>query len=116
VGGPEFERNGTPAPGAITSDRPHQAPGFAISGSHADIGNKHRKPIELSPAVARNFVCAALNLERRTELGAPSHRLRGDAIAAELMAVLRKFQAPRERPLHIVDVREMFLQMRDQVG
>jgi hypothetical protein len=40
-------------------------------------------------------------------------RLSKRAIAAEQMTVLQKYQAPRAKPLRLVDVREMFLQMTE---
>lgn len=68
------------------------------------------KPIELPPAVARAFV--------RDMHGffAEKDPIKRDAIAAEQMTVLRKYQAPPEKPLRIIDVREMFVQMRGRSG
>jgi hypothetical protein len=68
-----------------------------------------RKPIELPPAVARRFV------EHMVAFFAETDPIKRDAIAAEQMTVLQQYQGPREKPLRVTDVREMFMQMRDQV-
>ena len=39
--------------------------------------------------------------------------IKRDAIAARQMSALRQYQQPREKPVRIPDVKEMFLQMRD---
>ncbi len=39
--------------------------------------------------------------------------IKRDEIAGRQMSVLRQYQAPREKPVRILDVKEMFLQMRD---
>jgi hypothetical protein len=36
-----------------------------------------------------------------------------DEIAGRQMSVLRQYQGPREKPVRIPDIKEMFLQMRD---
>jgi hypothetical protein len=41
--------------------------------------------------------------------------IKADAIAARQMAVLQKFQGPREWPVRVPDIKETFLQMRDQI-
>jgi hypothetical protein len=66
------------------------------------------KAIELPPGVARHFV------EHMHAFFAETDPIKRDAIAAEQMTVLQKYQGPREKPLRIIDVREMFLQMREQ--
>jgi hypothetical protein len=42
--------------------------------------------------------------------GSPIKR---DEIAGRQMSVLRQYQGPREKPVRIPDIKEMFLQMRD---
>ena len=66
-----------------------------------------RKPIDLPPAIARAFVAD------RLAFLAESNQIKRDEIAGRQMAVLRQYQGPREKPVRIPDVREMFLQMRD---
>jgi hypothetical protein len=39
-----------------------------------------------------------------------------DAIAAHQLSVLRDYQAPREKPLRLSDVKAMFEQMKGIVG
>ncbi len=69
----------------------------------------HRKLIELPPAVARRFVAdmhafyAELNPIKR------------DEIAGQQMSVLRQYQGPREKPVRIPDVKEMFRHMMDEL-
>jgi hypothetical protein len=58
-----------------------------------------RKPIELPPVVARGVV------EHMQAFFAEKDPIKRDAIAAEQMTVLQKYQGPRE----------MFLQMRDDI-
>jgi hypothetical protein len=66
-----------------------------------------RKPIELPPAVARRFV------EDRRVFSAEESQIKRDGIAGRQMSVLRQYQGPREKPVRIPDVKELFLQMRD---
>jgi hypothetical protein len=40
--------------------------------------------------------------------------IKRDEIAIRQMSVLRQYQGPREKPVSIPDIMEMFLQMRDQ--
>jgi hypothetical protein len=42
--------------------------------------------------------------------------IKKDEIAARQLHVLRQYQGPREKPLKVIDVREMFLAMKDQAG
>ena len=65
-----------------------------------------RKPLELPPAAARNFVCdmrafhtAATGFER-------------DEIAARQLHALRE-HLPRGAKLRLIDVHELFLAMKD---
>jgi hypothetical protein len=70
----------------------------------------HRKPIELTPAIPRSFVqdmCAFF---------AEPNPIKRDEIAGRQMHALREYQGPWERPLKLHDVKEMFLQMRDQAS
>ena len=39
--------------------------------------------------------------------------IKRDAIAARQISALRQYQQPREKPVRIPEVKEMFLQMRD---
>ena len=67
-----------------------------------------RKPIELPPAVARNFV-------RDMRAFAENNTIKADAIAARQIHVLRQYQGSHERPIKLHEVKEMFLQMRDEL-
>lgn len=66
-----------------------------------------RKPLELPPAVARAFVldmCAFF---------AEPNAIRRDEIAARQLHPLKQHYKGK---LRLTDVKEMFLQMRDQAG
>jgi hypothetical protein len=65
------------------------------------------KPIELPPAVARRF------LEDMRAFFADESQIKRDEIAGRQMSVLRQYQGPREKPVRIPDIMEMFRQMRD---
>jgi hypothetical protein len=66
-----------------------------------------RKPIDLPPAVARRFVKDML------AYFAEPNSIKRDEIAARQLHALRQYQGPREKKLRLVDVIEMFRQMRD---
>jgi hypothetical protein len=66
-----------------------------------------RKPIDLLPAVARRFVKDML------AYFAEPNSIKRDEIAARQLHALRQYQGPREKKLRLVDVIEMFRQMRD---
>ena len=66
-----------------------------------------RKPIDLPPAVARRFVKDML------AYFAEPNSIKRDEIAARQLHALRQYQGPREKKLRLVDVKEMFRQMRD---
>ncbi len=68
-----------------------------------------RKPIELPPEVARCF------LEDMRAYFAEKNLIKRDEIAGRQMHVLREYQAPREMPVRIPDIMEMFRQMRDEL-
>jgi hypothetical protein len=63
------------------------------------------KPIELPPAVARDF------LVDKNAFFAEKNAVKADAIAARQLHALRQHYTGK---LKLIDVREMFLQMRDQ--
>jgi hypothetical protein len=64
-----------------------------------------RKPIELPPEVAEAFVA-----DMRAFF-AEANQIKRDEIAARQMSVLRQYQGPREKPVRIPDIIEMFRQM-----
>jgi hypothetical protein len=66
-----------------------------------------RKPIELPPEVAQRFV------EDMHAYFAEKNGIKRDEIAGRQMHVLREYQAPREKPVRIPDIMEMFRQMRE---
>lgn len=63
-----------------------------------------RKPIELPPAVARGFVAdmRAFHAEKNT--------IKADGIAARQLHALKQHYSGKRR---LTDIKEMFLQMRD---
>jgi hypothetical protein len=63
--------------------------------------------IEIPPAVARRFV------EDMLAYYAATNPIKRDQITARQMFVLRQYQGPREKPVRIPDVKEMFRQMMD---
>jgi hypothetical protein len=67
------------------------------------------KPLELPPDVARRF------MKDLRAFFAEDSQIKRDEIAARQMSALRKYQGPREKPVRIPDIREMFLQMRDHL-
>jgi hypothetical protein len=83
------------------------AAGFEMRAPSAHIQHMPSKPIELPPAVARRFV---EDMRAFFEEASPIKR---DEIAGRQMSVLRQYQGPREKPVRIPDIMEMFRQMRD---
>jgi hypothetical protein len=69
-----------------------------------------RKPIELPPKVAKPFVA-----DMRAYF-AVKDSIERDEIAARQACLLNQHLGPREKKLRLIDVREMFLQMRDQAS
>jgi hypothetical protein len=67
-----------------------------------------RKPIEAPPAVARRVA------EDMRAYFAEKNAIKRDEIAARQLHVLRGYQRPGEKRLRLTDVKEMFMQMRDQ--
>ena len=67
------------------------------------------KPIELPPSVAKAFV-----KDMRAFFAAPN-TLKQDEIAARQLQALNEHRRPRDKPLRLADVKQMFLQLRDQV-
>jgi hypothetical protein len=67
-----------------------------------------RKPIELPPAVARAFV------RDMNAYFAETNLIKRDEIAIRQLVALNEYLGRRERPLRVIDVKAMFLQMRDQ--
>jgi hypothetical protein len=66
-----------------------------------------RKAIQLPPEVARAFI---RDLKAFFAEENPTKR---DEIAIRQMSALRQYQGPREKPVRIPDIMEMFRQMRD---
>jgi hypothetical protein len=67
------------------------------------------KPIELPPEVAKAFV---RDMRAFHEEKSPIKR---DEIASQQIHVLRQYQGKSERPIKLHEVKEMFVQMRDQI-
>jgi hypothetical protein len=68
-----------------------------------------RKPIELPPEVAKAFV-----RDMKAFFKAGGTGVKADGIAARQLHALRAYQGPREKPIKLHQVKEMFVQMRDQ--
>jgi hypothetical protein len=70
------------------------------------MGTRPSKPIELPPEVARAFVrdMRAFFAERDTN--------KRDEIASRQLQALNEYRGPRK--LRLADIKQMFLQMRDQ--
>lgn len=66
------------------------------------------KPLELPPAVAGRFV------EDMCAFFAEKNTIKADEIAARRLHALRGYLGPRYAKFRLTDVKEMFLQMRDQ--
>jgi hypothetical protein len=66
-----------------------------------------RKPIELPPDVARAFV------RDMRAFFAEKNAIKADEIAARQAWLLNQHQGPRGKMLRLIDVKEMFRQMRD---
>jgi hypothetical protein len=66
-----------------------------------------RKPIEISPAAAREFV---KDLRAFFAISSPIKR---DEIAARQLRTLQEHQRPGEKKLRLVDIRDLFLAMKD---
>jgi hypothetical protein len=67
-----------------------------------------RKPIEIPPAAARSFVKAMRAYH------ATSDSIEKDEIAARQAWLLSEHLGPREKKLRLIDVRQMFVDMKDQ--
>ncbi len=63
------------------------------------------KPIEIPPEVAEAFVA-----DMRAFYAEPNP-IKRDEIAGRQMSVLRRYQGPREKPVRILDIKEMFRQL-----
>jgi hypothetical protein len=68
-----------------------------------------RKPVELPPEVAKAFVAdmRAFHAEKSP--------IKRDEIASRQLVVLNEYLGRRHRPLRVIDVKEMFVQMRASV-
>jgi hypothetical protein len=66
-----------------------------------------RKPIEIPPADARSFV------EDMRAYHAAKDTIKRDEIAARQAWLLSEHLGPRETKLRVIDVKQMFVQMRD---
>jgi len=82
---------------------------FVIAGLHPYIRPMPHKPLELPPEVAEAFVA-----DMRAFFAEPNP-IKRDEIAIRQMSVLRQYQGPREKPVSIPDIMEMFRLMRDDV-
>lgn len=67
-----------------------------------------RKPLDLPPDVARAFV------EDMRAYFAEENQIKCDGIAVRQLRALREHHGPREKKLRLSDVKEMFLQIKDQ--
>jgi hypothetical protein len=65
------------------------------------------KPLDLPLAVARSFV------RDMRAFFAVSSSIKKDEIAARQLHALNAFRRPRDKPLRLADVKQMFLEMRE---
>jgi len=82
-------------------------PGLATAGSKYYLRAMPSKHIELPPGVAQAFV-----RDMRAFFKA-KNQLKQDEIASRPLHALGVFQRPREKKLRLVDVKELFHQMRN---
>jgi hypothetical protein len=66
------------------------------------------KPIELPPKVSQAFV------KDMRAFFAARNTLKQDGIAARQLQALNEHRRPRDKPLRLADVKQMFLKMRNQ--
>ena len=66
-----------------------------------------RKPLDLPMQVAKQFV------KDMRAFHAEPNAIKRDEIAARQLQALREYEGPRDKTLRLIDVKEMFLQMRD---
>jgi len=69
-----------------------------------------RNPLDLPPEVARAF------LKDMRACFAEREAIKRDAIAARQLNVLKEYQGPEEMKLRLSDVKEILLQLRDDLG
>ena len=69
-----------------------------------------RKPIELPPEIARAFV-----RDMHAFFAVGGTGIKADEIAIRQLVILNEYLGRREKPLRVIDVKEMFVQMRDEV-
>jgi hypothetical protein len=69
-----------------------------------------KPPPELPPGVAREFV------NDMRAFFAEEDKHKQDAIAVRQLNALKEHQSPREKPLRLSDVKQMFLEMKRIVG
>jgi hypothetical protein len=67
-----------------------------------------RKPNDLPPEIAKAFI-----EDMRAFFAEESH-IKRDEIAIRQLVALNEDLGKRQRPLRVTDVKEMFLQMKDQ--
>jgi hypothetical protein len=73
------------------------------------IEEMSRRELELPPDVARDFVRDVRSFH------AEKSPIKRDEIAIRQLVILNEYLGRRERPLRVIDVKEMFVQMRDEV-
>lgn len=82
---------------------------FRAEGSYLRAVPMPSKPNELPPGVARAFF-----RDMRAFFAAGHNTVKADEIAARQLHTLRAYQGRHEKKLKLTDVKQMFLQMRDQ--
>jgi hypothetical protein len=80
---------------------------FGILALDTYIQPMPKKPLDLPMKVAKAFV-----KDMKLYFAEPN-AIKRDEIAGRQMHELRKYQGPRERPIRIPDIKEMFEEMRD---
>jgi hypothetical protein len=67
-----------------------------------------RKPLDLPMRIAKAFI------KDMRAFHAEPNEIKRDEIAGRQMDALRQFQGPREKPVRIPHIKEMFEQMKDE--
>jgi hypothetical protein len=100
-------------PGRYRHRYPPVGPGAPLAGAisfgalNVYLQTMPSKPIELPPSVAKAFV-----KDMHAFLAAPN-TFKQDEIAARQLQALNEHRRPRDKPLRLADVKQMFLEMRD---
>ena len=91
----------------VSKSDPHRR--AANKAGFASLSSTHVQQTDRTTARRRQGIH-----RRHATFFAAKNSVKKDEIAARQLHVLRAYQGPREKPLKLIDVREMFRQMKDQ--